>query len=55
MDKGVETKFHDAIEVLKRLGAVVEEVSIPMHEIAPAIFGAASKQGGAIVSHSSFL
>jgi amidase len=50
LDKGVEAKFQAAIEVLRTLGAVVEEVSVPMHEIAPAIFGAASKQGGAIVS-----
>jgi amidase len=49
MDKGVKEKFHAAVEVLKGLGAIVEEVSIPIHEIAPAIFGAASKQGGAIV------
>jgi amidase len=48
IDPGVESKFRAAAAVLEELGAIVEEVSIPMHVIAPAIFGAASKQGGAI-------
>lgn len=48
-DPGVESKFKAAAAVFKELGAIVEEVSIPIHELAPAIFGAASKQGGAIV------
>ena len=48
-DPAVEKKFKAAAAVLKELGAIVEEVSIPMHEIAPAIFGVASKQGGAMV------
>jgi amidase len=50
LDAGVESTFRASLAVLEELGAVVEEVSIPMHEIAPAIFGAVSKQGGAIVS-----
>jgi amidase len=48
LDKGVETKFRAAAAVFMELGAVVEEVSVPMHEIAPAIFGAMSRQGGAM-------
>ncbi|CAG8961663.1 hypothetical protein HYFRA_00006200 [Hymenoscyphus fraxineus] len=48
MDPNVAAKFHAAVELFRELGAIVEEISIPMHEIAPAIFGAASKQGGAI-------
>jgi amidase len=48
-DPGVASKFEAAAAVFKELGATVEEVSIPMHEVAPAIFGAASKQGGAMV------
>lgn len=51
MDPNVASKFHAAVDVLRDLGAIIEEVSIPIHEIAPAIFGAASKQGGAIVSY----
>lgn len=50
MNPKVAEIFHAAVDVLRELGAVVEEVSIPIHGIAPAIFGAASKQGGAIVS-----
>jgi amidase len=46
LDKGVEAKFRAAATVFQELGAVVEEVSVPMHEIAPAIFGAMSRQGG---------
>lgn len=48
-DPGVKSKFQAAAAVFEKLGAIVEEVSISIHEIAPAIFGAASKQGGAIV------
>jgi len=48
LDKGVEAKFRAAAAVFEELGAVVEEVSVPMHAIAPAIFGAASRQGGAV-------
>ncbi|KAH6676522.1 putative amidase [Halenospora varia] len=46
MDAGVESKFRAAVKVLEDLGAAVREASIPMHDIAPAIFGATSKQGG---------
>ncbi|KAE8447685.1 hypothetical protein EG329_010491 [Mollisiaceae sp. DMI_Dod_QoI] len=46
LDPGVDTKFRAAAKVFEELGAAVEEVSIPMHEIAPALFGAASRQGG---------
>lgn len=49
MDAGVESKFRAAVKVLEDLGAAVREVSIPMHDIAPAIFGATSKQGGVMV------
>jgi amidase len=48
MDPGIGMKFQAAAKVFEELGAIIEEVSIPMHTIAPAIFGAASKQGGAI-------
>lgn len=48
MDPGVGAKFEAAAKVFEELGAIVEEVSISMHTIAPAIFGAVSKQGGAI-------
>ena len=48
MDSQVSAKFQAAAKVFEELGATVEEVSIPMHSIAPAIFGAASKQGGAL-------
>jgi len=41
----VKAKFLEAVAVFEELGAKVEEVSVPMHDIAPAIFGAASKQG----------
>ncbi|KAF4631907.1 hypothetical protein G7Y89_g6222 [Cudoniella acicularis] len=44
MDPGVENKFRAAVAVLKNLGTIVKEISIPMHEIAPIIFAAASKQ-----------
>lgn len=46
MDSGVEAKFRAAAQVFKELGATVEEVSVSMHEIGPAIFAAASRQGG---------
>jgi amidase len=46
LDPGVDAKFHAAASVFAELGARVEEVSVPMHTIAPAIFGAASRQGG---------
>lgn len=48
IDPAVKAKFLAAAAVFTELGATVEEVSIPMHLVAPAIFGAASKQGGAI-------
>lgn len=48
LDKGVEAKFKAAVSVFEELGAIVEEVSVPMHELAPAIFGAASRQSGAL-------
>ena len=48
LDPGVGAKFQAAAKVFEDLGAIVEEVSIPMHTIAPAIFGVVSKQGGAI-------
>lgn len=48
MDKGVEAKFRAAASVFEKLGATVEEVNVPMHNLAPAIFGAASRQGGAM-------
>lgn len=48
MDPAVESKFRAATKVFEELGATVEEVSVPMHIIAPAIFGVCSKQGGAI-------
>jgi amidase len=48
LDPGVDAKFHAAASVFTELGARVEEVSVPMHTIAPAIFGAASRQGGAM-------
>lgn len=48
LDPGVESKFLAAASIFKELGATVEEVSIPMHEVAPAIFSAASRQGGAM-------
>jgi amidase len=48
LDPAVEAKFRAAVTVFETLGGNVAEVSVPMHEIAPAIFGAASKQGGAM-------
>ena len=46
LDPGIDAEFHAAASVFKELGARVEEVSVPMHAVAPAIFGAASRQGG---------
>lgn len=46
LDSGVDSKSRSAAKVFEELGAVVDEVSIPMHEIAPALFRAASRQGG---------
>lgn len=48
LDPGVECKFRAAANVFAELGASVEEVSIPMHNVAPAIFGVLSRQGGAM-------
>lgn len=48
LDEGVKKKFWEAVKVFEGLGAVVEEVSVPMHAIAPAVFGVASRQGGAM-------
>jgi amidase len=48
IDKGVRSKFMAAASIFRELGATVEEISVPMHNIAPAIFGAASRQGGAL-------
>jgi len=44
-DPGVKSKFEAAAAVFAELGATVEEVSIPMHDLAPAIFTALSRQG----------
>jgi amidase len=48
LDPGVDSKFRTAVLVFEELGAVVEEVSVPMHDLAPAIFAVVSKQGGAM-------
>lgn len=45
LDPGVHEKFRAASKVFVELGAIVEEISIPMHEVAPAIFAAGSRQG----------
>lgn len=39
-------KFRAAVNVFTDLGAIVEEISTPMHEFAPAFFGALRRQGG---------
>jgi len=48
LDSSVGDKFRAAALVFESLGATVEEVSVPMHDIAPALFGATSRQGGAM-------
>ncbi|RDW75971.1 amidase signature (AS) enzyme-4 [Coleophoma crateriformis] len=48
IDPEVESKFRAAAAVFSDLGAVVEEVSIPLHSIAPVVFSAMSKQGSHI-------
>jgi len=48
IDEGLKSKFLEAVKVFEELGAVVEEVSVPIHTIAPAIFSVASRQGGAL-------
>lgn len=45
LDEGVKTKFWAAVKVFKDLGAMVEEVSVPIHTIALAVFGVVSRQG----------
>lgn len=48
VDEGLKSKFWEAVKVFEGLGAMVEEVSVPIHTIAPAIFSVASRQGGAL-------
>ena len=43
MDPAVEAKFRAAVAVFEELGATVEEVSAPMHTIAPALVPLASR------------
>ncbi|KAH8881062.1 amidase signature enzyme [Thozetella sp. PMI_491] len=47
MDPRVLEKFHSAVDGMKKLGATVEEVSIPMHKHGAAIWTGISKAGGA--------
>jgi amidase len=44
LDPNIDAKFRAAALVFEELGAVVEEISVPMHEISSAIFAAASRQ-----------
>lgn len=43
LDKGVREKFFAAVEVFKRLGAEVQEVSVPLHTPARTIYTVLSK------------
>ncbi|KAF2768097.1 putative amidase [Teratosphaeria nubilosa] len=45
MDEGVRATFERACEVWRRLGAVVEEVSVPAHEQARVVYAVWSKMG----------
>lgn len=48
MDPALKETFWKAVDVYKCLGAVVEEVSVPFHSKAPALYGTMSKLGNHI-------
>ncbi|KAL4885757.1 amidase signature domain-containing protein [Aspergillus karnatakaensis] len=45
IDKGVEARFREAVKVFEALGAVVVEVSVPLHASARGVYSVVSKMG----------
>ncbi|KAL5361824.1 amidase signature domain-containing protein [Aspergillus floccosus] len=45
MDPNVEKKFRDAVGVFEKLGASVQEVSVPLHAYARGVYSVLSKMG----------
>ncbi|KAL3486573.1 amidase signature domain-containing protein [Aspergillus germanicus] len=45
IDKGVESKFREAVKVFEKLGATVVEVSVPLHAQARGVYSVVSKMG----------
>ncbi|KAH9903618.1 amidase signature domain-containing protein [Xylariomycetidae sp. FL2044] len=45
LDDGVERRFREAVAKFEALGAMVREVSVPMHDLARSIYSVMSKMG----------
>jgi amidase len=45
IDPNIEKKFRDAVSVFEKLGAIVREVSVPLHSHARGVYSVLSKMG----------